>query len=363
MPTTRWWSRQPSDVIVARAAELLRACRLEGPPPSGESAMADLVRNYALSTASCAAVLPPPKPTGPLGGVADRPDQLRTAPGRGLTQTELAEMVGLTQPAINRYESGDRDPDKNMLAKLAKVLGVTQELLAHGNRNGGALAVDAHMRRQKTTKASVWRQMEARLNLLRVHASLLFEEVSIASEQHLRHSTRSSPALTMPPGWCARSGVCQWGPVVNLTRWIEAAGCLIFEEDFGTQRIDGLSQWIDDYPVVLINANAAPDRKRLTLAHELGHLVLHSNGPTEDMEGQATAFAYEFLMPADEIRAEMRRLDLGKLLDLKREWGISMQALLERAYHMGLVTAESRAKFYKIMNAGDGRRTSQASST
>ncbi|AMC50924.1 transcriptional regulator [Mycobacterium tuberculosis variant bovis BCG] len=29
---------------------------------------------------------------------------------RGLTQIELAELVGLTQPAINRYESGDRDP-------------------------------------------------------------------------------------------------------------------------------------------------------------------------------------------------------------------------------------------------------------
>ncbi|MHC5879723.1 ImmA/IrrE family metallo-endopeptidase, partial [Streptococcus pyogenes] len=79
-------------------------------------------------------------------------------------------------------------------------------------------------------------------------------------------------------------------------------------------RIDGLSQWVDDYPVMLINANAAPDRKRLTLAHELGHLVLHSTNPTENMETEATAFAAEFLMPESEIRPELRRLDLGKLL-------------------------------------------------
>ncbi|EUA32506.1 hypothetical protein I552_9755 [Mycobacterium xenopi 3993] len=110
------------------------------------------------------------------------------------------------------------------------------------------------------------------------------------------------------------------GPVVNLTRWMEAAGCLVFEEDFGTQRIDGLSQWVDDHPIILINANAAPDRKRLTKAHELGHLVLHSNGPTDQMEDEANRFAAEFLMPADEIRHELRRLDLGKLRDLKREW-------------------------------------------
>jgi Zn-dependent peptidase ImmA (M78 family) len=270
---------------------------------------------------------------------------------RGLTQTELAEMVGLTQPAINRYESGDRDPDKDTLAKLARILGVTEELLTHGSRFRGALAVDAHMRRQKTTKASAWRQMEARLNLLRVHASFLFEEVSIASEQHI---PAFDPEFTTAED-AARLVRAQWrmpmGPVVNLTRWMEAAGCLVFEEDFGTQRIDGLSQWVDDYPVVLINANTAPDRKRLTLAHELGHLVLHSSNPTEDMEAQATAFAAEFLMPAGEVRQELHRLDLGKLLELKREWGVSMQALLERAYRMGLVSAESRTKFYKAMNA------------
>ncbi|MGF2944729.1 helix-turn-helix domain-containing protein [Mycobacterium sp. Lab-001] len=270
---------------------------------------------------------------------------------RGLTQTELAEMVGTTQPTINRYESGDRDPDKDTLAKLATILRVTEELLTHGNRFRGALAVDAHMRRQKTTKASAWRQMEARLNLLRVHASFLFEEISITSEQHV---PAFDPEFTTPED-AAKLVRAQWrmpmGPVVNLTRWMEAAGCLVFEEDFATQRIDGLSQWVDDHPVILINANAAPDRKRLTKAHELGHLVLHSNGPTEQMEDEANRFAAELLMPADEIRYELRRLDLGKLRDLKREWGVSMQALLERAYRMGLVTPESRTKFYKMMNA------------
>jgi Zn-dependent peptidase ImmA (M78 family)/DNA-binding XRE family transcriptional regulator len=270
---------------------------------------------------------------------------------RGLTQTELAEMVGATQPTINRYESGDRDPDKQTLAQLAGCLGVTEELLTHGNRFRGALAVDAHMRRQKTTKASAWRQMEARLNLLRVHASFLFEEVSIASEQHV---PAFDPEFTEPED-AAKMVRAQWrmpmGPVVNLTRWMESAGCLVFEEDFGTQRIDGLSQWVDDHPVILINANSAPDRKRLTKAHELGHLVLHSNAPTEHMEDEANRFAAEFLMPADEIRHELRGLDLGKLRELKREWGVSMQALLERAYRMGLVTTDARTKFYKMMNA------------
>jgi Zn-dependent peptidase ImmA (M78 family)/DNA-binding XRE family transcriptional regulator len=270
---------------------------------------------------------------------------------RGLTQTELAEMVGLTQPAINRYEAGDRDPEPDTITALANALGVTKRLLTHGNRFRGALAVDAHMRRQKTTKASLWRQMEARLNLLRVHASFLFEEISIMSDQHV---PTFDPEETSPEH-AAQMVRAQWrmplGPVVNLTRWLESAGVLVFEEDFGTHRIDGLSQWVGDHPVMLINANAPTDRKRLTGAHELGHLVLHSSTPTEDMEDQASAFAAEFLMPFAEIGSELRRLDLGTLVEMKREWGVSMQAIIERAYRRKLVTPEVRTKFYKMMNA------------
>jgi Zn-dependent peptidase ImmA (M78 family)/DNA-binding XRE family transcriptional regulator len=270
---------------------------------------------------------------------------------RGLTQSELADMVGATQPTINRYEAGDRDPEPDMVAALAKALGVTEHLLIHGNRFRGALAVDAHMRRQKTTKASLWRQMEARLNLLRVHASFLFEEISIMSDQHVP----TFDPEDVPAQHAARLIRAQWrmplGPVVNLTRWLEGAGVLVFEEDFGTHRIDGLSQWVGDHPVMLINASAPPDRKRLTKAHELGHLVLHSNIPTEDMESEANRFAAELLMPLDEIRPELRKVDLGSLLALKREWGVSMQALLERAHGLKTVTAEQRTSFYKMMNA------------
>lgn len=270
---------------------------------------------------------------------------------RGMTQAELAEIVGVSQVAINRYEAGERAPDEPTVAALAAALGVTERLLRHGDRFRGALAVDVHMRRQKSTKASSWRRTEARLNLLRVHSSFLFEEVSLRSEQLVP----TFDAEYTRPEDAARLVRAQWrlpiGPITNLIRWLEAAGCLVFEEDFGTQRIDGLSQWIGDHPVILVNAEATPDRKRLTLAHELAHLVLHSTEPNEDMENQANTFAAEFLMPEAVIRAELQRVDLGTLIELKREWGVSMQALYERAYRMGLVNASARTAFYRSLNA------------
>ena len=124
-----------------------------------------------------------------------------------------------------------------------------------------------------------------------------------------------------------------------MTQWLEAAGCLIIAEDLGTSRVDGLSQWIDDYPIIMVNSSAPTDRFRLTVAHELGHMVLHSAFPAlNDMESEANAFAAEFLMPEDVIRPQLRNLKIGRLLDLKREYGVSMQALVERAYHLSLLS-------------------------
>ncbi|ANZ37388.1 XRE family transcriptional regulator [Lentzea guizhouensis] len=276
----------------------------------------------------------------------------------GLTQEELAELAEVTQATLSRYENDQRAPDDDVLERLARALGVTADLFRAAGRVHGGLAVDAHMRRRQSAKPTVWRQLEAQLNMYRLHARLVCEEVSIRAEQ-------SIPRLDLfetTPEAAARIVRMQWrmpvGPVRGLVRWMEAAGCIIIEEDFGTARVDGLSQWIDDYPVVMINMRAPTDRKRLTLAHELGHLVLHSEDVSAEIEDEANRFAGEFLMPTEMVRPQMRTLNLGRLHDLKREWGTSMQALIERANHLNLITASQRTNLYKSLSA-KGWRTSE----
>lgn len=269
----------------------------------------------------------------------------------GKTQGELAEAVGITQAALSRYENGLRDPDEATLEALARELGVTTRFIQHAGRVRGAMAVDAHMRRRGTAQATIWKRLEARLNMYRMHASLLAEEVRIRSEQRL---PTFDPIETRPED-AARLVRMQWGlpvgPVRNLVGWIEAAGCLVIEEDFGTTRVDGMSQWVNDTPLIFINSAVPTDRKRLTLAHELGHLALHSVEVTEDVEDQANAFAAELLMPLEVIRPQLRGLRVDALFDLKREWGVSMGALIERAYRAGLLNATQRTAMWKALSA------------
>lgn len=266
---------------------------------------------------------------------------------RGLTQAQLATMIEVTQPALHRYEHGLRDPEPEILARLANVLGVTQEFLEHAGKTRGALAVDAHMRRRSTEKATTWRRLEAQLNEYRMHASKLFEQVSLHADQVI---PTFDPDGTLPND-AARLLRMQWrmpiGPVRNLTGWLEAAGCVVFMEAFGTPRVDGLSQWIDDHPVMLLNSQAPTDRQRWTLAHEAGHLCMHASYIGDDPEADADAFAAEFLMPAEVIRPQLRNLTIGRLADLKRQWGVSMQALVERSHQLGVLAPGQRSSMFK----------------
>ena len=280
---------------------------------------------------------------------------------QGHTQAELAERAGVTQAALSRYENDMREPESEVLGRLAEALGVTVSFLRYSGRARGGMAVDAHMRRRQTAPPSVWRRLEARLNMYRMHSSHLFEEVSLRSEQRIP----TFDPFDTDANTAARIVRMQWrmpvGPVRQLMRWIEAAGCLLIGEDFGTSRVDGLSQWVDDHPVILYNTQAPTDRLRLTLAHELGHLALHSSDVTDDVEADANAFAAEFLMPAEYVRPALRNLKTGRLLDLKAEYGVSMQALVERAYHLQLLTPTQRTSMYKMFSAR-GWRTQEPGS-
>lgn len=284
-----------------------------------------------------------------MNGLGEALVVARTA--AGFTQQEFADKLGVTQAALSRYENNLRGIPDDTLNAAAKNLGVTRDLLVAARQHRGAMAVDAHMRRRATAPATAWHRTEARLNMLRVHTAHVLHEVSLRVSKRLPvfdpiDTTAADAARYVRMQWQLPSG-----PVRGLIEWAEAAGCIVFEEDFGTSRIDGMSQWIDGHPVLLLNSTAPVDRKRLTIAHELGHLCLHNEFVTETIETDANRFAAEFLMPEAAIAHQLRDLTVGRLGDLKQVWGVSMQALIERAFHLGLLTPAKRTAMYKQFGA------------
>lgn len=280
---------------------------------------------------------------------------------RGMSQEELASAASITQAALSRYENNLREPDAEVRKRLAAILGVTPAFIEHHFSMRGGISADAHMRRRATAKVTDWKAAEARLNELRMHSTFLLERVPLQPQNQVPHL---DPVVTTPED-AARQVRGEWslpiGPIRNLTSWVESSGVLVISEPLTSKRIDGMSQWAGDHAVVLINSLFPPDRVRLTLAHELGHLVLHSAYQGADVEEQASAFAAELLMPAHLIKPQLRKLTLGRLLDLKREWQVSMQALIEQAWRLQTITKDERGTLYRQLSR-QGWRTKEPGS-
>ncbi|WP_203926281.1 ImmA/IrrE family metallo-endopeptidase [Virgisporangium ochraceum] len=115
-----------------------------------------------------------------------------------------------------------------------------------------------------------------------------------------------------------------------------------------------------DRPVTVLRANPSWERVRWTVAHELGHITLHSRGLTPDSENQASAFASELLAPASAVRKELpAHVTLASLTEVKLRWGISLGALITHLHANNLVDAERfetlRRQLYTRMNSATGR--------
>ena len=94
--------------------------------------------------------------------------------------------------------------------------------------------------------------------------------------------------------------------------------------------------------LVIVVAGAVPgDRLRWSVAHELGHLVVHQSpdGTLTQFEQQANQFAAEFLLPEVAMRHELvPPITLSVIVALKPRWQVSMQALIRRAHDLRILS-------------------------
>ncbi|MDV3128531.1 DNA-binding protein [Mycobacteroides abscessus subsp. massiliense] len=112
----------------------------------------------------------------------------------------------------------------------------------------------------------------------------------------------------------------------------------------------GYSSWVGrlrDRPLLVLRDSDSWERTRFTVAHELGHLVLHSHAycsVSAADELEANRFATELLAPAGVIAGELPRvMSLLNLRPLKAKWGLSLGSLIMHLRDSGLI-APDRAK-------------------
>jgi Zn-dependent peptidase ImmA (M78 family)/DNA-binding XRE family transcriptional regulator len=281
----------------------------------------------------------------------------------GYSQTDLAEFVDVNQGTISRIEAGILTPSEEILSKFVEKLEYPEHFFSQSDKIYGFNSTVFYHRKRQSIADRVLRRLHAQMNLCRMRIDRLTR--SIQPEFDFKFMRMNPGEYDGGVAAIARLVRSTWmlpqGPIRNLTQAIEEAGGLVIEYDFGTKQADAISEWVDERtvsrPIFLINSNSSIpwDRRRLTMAHELGHIILHKF-PNPKMEEEANEFAAEFLMPRREIKPSLFGLTMAKLADLKRVWKVSMAALIERAYQLKTISEYQRRLFYMNLNRGGRSR-------
>ncbi len=278
---------------------------------------------------------------------------------KGFTQTELIGSLGdaMSQAKLSKIENGLVSPGDGDVAALAAALGVRREFFFHGHTRRAEPAT-YHRKRKKLAKKD-WSQIYAKAEIYRISTALFLKSIeltptappppAIDPDQH--DGRVEEIALAVRQLWALPRG-----PVEDMTSLLERAGIIVIGYDFGTDLCDGFTQHStgDMPPVIFINNRQPKDRLRYSLAHELGHIVMHRL-PNPEMEDQANIFASEFLMPTSDVIRDFYNMSMDKFMALKMHWRVSMQSLIMKAHRVGRMS-DSAYRYYMINMSKRGWR-------
>lgn len=271
---------------------------------------------------------------------------------RGETQQEVAAKSALHQSHYSRLENGflsGRVSTKSIRAVAQALRFPTGFFYLSDELAGSALSVHPMARRKAALSVTTVRRALAETNLRLIHLRRLLRSIDLKEELPLPwYESFENDGPDTVAQLLRRSWHIPDGPFPNLAQYCERAGIMVIWSDL-IPGLDGLTIRTNDLPpCVFLNRRAPADRMRFTLAHELGHIVMHRVA-TDEIEKEANRFAGELLVPRQDLIPQVigNRVTLHFLARLKAYWRTSMQVLLFRIGEEGLITQRQQSYLWK----------------
>lgn len=276
----------------------------------------------------------------------------------GLSQDELVQkMNGLvSKNAISKYEKGLMMPGSSVLIELSKALEVKTDFFF---RNETIELPEVKFRKQSRLKKSEIKKIIAQSTDL-LERYLEVESILVLGGKFHNPikninckniDDAKNAAIKLREYW--ELGL---NPIPNVIEMLEYHEVKVFE--FTTSDgFDGLSTWVGDIPLVVLNKSFNVLRKRFTALHELGHVLLNIDRKKIDEkveEKLCNAFANELLIPSEKlvenIGKHRKSISLNELIDLKEYYGISIAALMYKVRELKIVNESMIKRFWLLRN-------------
>ena len=270
---------------------------------------------------------------------------------RGYSQSELSSKIkGLSQPNLSKFEKGigvlSDDVLFNIISFLDFPISFFEKEIFNKPEN-------AHYRKKASITKTERTSLENSNRIIGYIVDQMAESLEFPTFQFKEIDLGEGYTPTYVAQYVRKLLNLKDFPVKDINTILESNGIIVVELDTDISLFDGVSFTTDNgYKVIVLNKSMSNDRKRFTLAHELGHLIMHSSedflfAEYRDKEDEANMFASEFLMPSNAISNSLRNLKLSYLLDLKRYWLTSMASIVRRAKDIGCISYD-KYQYYNV---------------
>ncbi|EKO4003676.1 helix-turn-helix domain-containing protein [Vibrio fluvialis] len=300
--------------------------------------------------------------TGVGGFESYRLTQAREA--LGLTKVALATLVNVSGATITQWESGKQNPQEDKLQLLASALGQSTHWFLKPVP-------------QEPGTPYFFRSLSAATKIGRTATKIKLDwlaEISVCLEKYV-----DWPKLNLPESKKSFNAISDieieelalefrerlqlgQGPIKDLMLAVESAGIICGRSEIGFDKLDGLSNWRNEYRrayILLSTDKQNAIRSRFDLAHELGHMILHKSVDVEsinatthkEIERQANLFAGSLLMPSESFSRDISRPTLETFLALKPRWKVSIAAMIYRAFQLDIISELQKSNLYKNLSS------------
>lgn len=283
---------------------------------------------------------------------------------RGYSMAELAELVGVTKQAISQYEQGKHEPNSTILNNLISILKYPYTFFYKPLPETQNASSAVFFRSRKTASKKDLNASRERIELFREITDYLssyvdFPVVNIPKIDYLDqtevldHDEIEQYTEELRSYW--QLGNQQ---IDNLINVIQKNGILVSKMPIKVKKIDALSVWYESIPYIFVNDhNISNARMRFNLAHELGHLLMHSDHFQDEeldekkiiddkLEAEANSFAAALLLPKDAFSKDIYSTSIDHFIQLKRKWKVSISAMINRCDSLGLLS-DNQLKYLK----------------
>jgi len=309
---------------------------------------------------------PPPRSFDRTAEIGRRIRRMRIV--NGLDQSALAQRAGVSAGLMSHIETGRTSCPPEALDLIARALRCRPEFftdlttrieasppLLRAYADAPKKDLDRHLG-EATTVVDIIRE----LRLRRIPNRLPIFDGDLEDDDAIEQfATHVRAVADLEPN----------GVVSNMTRLAERLGCVVLPIAGELGRHLGLSTYFGEINLICVSRSSEVpqwrvpgDRQRLTVAHELAHLMLHvgisiPDGPraARDVERQAFRFAAALLAPAEgmieELETNNGRVTLKLLAAVKARWGISVKMLVGRYKDLGVIDEDHARSLYKQISA------------